>query len=214
MSRFRFYRDDVSYCLQDRYSSQRPLRVSFSDPSYVQRLRKAGRKSELVARAVKPRPSLKVLDCTAGLAREGFLLAYLGCNVTLLERSLVIGEMVQSAIDHALRDDFLSAAAARLQLVLTDASDFLRHTHDQFDVIYIDPMFPEKKGSAAVSGDMQILQRYLGVDEDAGQLVSLALAHEKSRIVLKRPADGDWQPPVEPAHVFKGKSSRYELFGV
>ena len=63
-------------------------------------------------------------------------------------------------------------------------------------------------------------------DEGAEQLVSLALSlvqagddardasQSRTRVVLKRPAEKGWQPSMSPTHVFKGKSSRYELFGV
>ena len=43
-----------------------------------------------MARAVKAGGGVRVLDCTAGLARDAFVLASLGCEVTLVERSRVV----------------------------------------------------------------------------------------------------------------------------
>ncbi len=219
MSQFRLYRGDEGLCLVDQYSSQKPLRIDFAEPKFLQRLKQAGRRSELIARAVKPRPDMRVLDCTAGLARESFLLAHLGCHVTLIERSKVIGELIRDGLTRASMYPFLAPTVSRMQLVIGDASRYLSHlqavstSENRVDVIYIDPMFPQKSGSAAVGGEMQMLQRFLGVDEDARKLLELALSQDVSRVVLKRPPHGDWHPPVKPVHVFSGKNSRYELFG-
>jgi 16S rRNA (guanine1516-N2)-methyltransferase len=106
----------------------------------------------------------------------------------------------------------LSSAANRIKLTNADSLVLMAQTSLEYDVIYIDPMFPEKPGAAAVRGPMQHLQRFLGTDEDAMALLSVALQAGCSRVVLKRPPHGDWISPIQPTHVFKNKNSRYEVF--
>lgn len=212
MSRFRVGYDNEGYYLEDTYSRQHPLRVNFSHPEFLARLRGAGKKTELVARAVKAGAGVRVLDCTAGLARDSFVLASLGCEVTLVERSRVVSTLLMDGLKRARRVPELVAAANRIKLTNADSLSLMAQGDLECDVIYIDPMFPEKQGAAAVRGPMQHLQRFLGTDEDAMALLSVALQSGCGRVVLKRPPQSEWLSPVAPTHVFKNKNSRYEVF--
>lgn len=224
MSRFRLISDEAGYGLQDTFSNLKPLRITFNAADRIRRLEQAGKKNELIARAVKAREKLKVLDCTAGLGTDALILARLGCQVTLLERSPVMATLLQDAIDRASRDPRLLDVVARMDLVVADAISFLKSLAQpiptpegsdglaRYDVIYVDPMFPAKSGSAAVNGDMQQMQRFLGTDGDAATLLSTALETTCARIVLKRPPQSGWESPLPPTHVFSNRNSRYEVF--
>jgi 16S rRNA (guanine1516-N2)-methyltransferase len=212
MSRFRVGCDEAGYYLEDSFSPQHPLRVDFSQPEFLNRLRRAGKKIELVARAVKAGAGVRVLDCTAGLARDAFVMAFLGCEVTLVERSKVVSILLRDGLKRARQIPEISCAANRIKLTNTDSLVLMAKTNLEYDVIYIDPMFPEKAGAAAVRGPMQHLQRFIGPDEDAMELLLVALQTGCSRVVLKRPPHGEWLSPIQPTHIFKNKSSRYYVF--
>jgi 16S rRNA (guanine1516-N2)-methyltransferase len=212
MSRFRVGCDKAGYYLKDSFSRQNPLRVDFAQPEFLNRLRRAGKKTELVARAVKAGAGVRVLDCTAGLARDAFVMAFLGCDVTLIERSRVVSILLWDGLKRARQAPEISCAANRIKLVNTDSLVLMAKANLEYDVIYIDPMFPEKPGAAAVRGPMQLLQRFIGTDEDAMALLSVALQAGCSRVVLKRPSHGEWLSPIQPIHIFKNKNSRYEVF--
>jgi 16S rRNA (guanine1516-N2)-methyltransferase len=198
--------------LNDRFSVQKPLRVDFGSAEFLHRLEHAGKKSELVAKAVKVKPDLKVLDCTAGLGRDAFLMAWLGCEVTLLERSTVIALLLKDGLARAMKNERTADAANRMSILEDDAKRVLASGAVGFDVIYIDPMFPEKSGSAAVKGEMQQMQRFLGKDEDVVELLTLAIDSGCQRIVLKRPARHSWQSPWKPVHVFSNRNSQFEIY--
>jgi len=70
-----------------------PVYADFVSGRNAYRRRYGGRR-ELLARAIGVRHgrSLNVIDATAGLGRDAFVLASLGCFVTLLERSPVTYE--------------------------------------------------------------------------------------------------------------------------
>ena len=130
-------------------------------------MKAASKNTELLARAVGTRQGLKVLDCTAGLGREGFLLAHLGCDVTLIERSKVIYTLLLDALNWASFDPDLKKVVDRLSLYRSDAKEYLSR-HSSWDVIYIDPMFPDKKKNSLPKGDMQYLQRFLSKEKNDG----------------------------------------------
>ena len=212
MSRFRLRRDTQGQYLEDTYSRQGPLRIDFTNPRFIERLRCAGKKTELVARAVRAGTGLRVLDCTAGLAKDAFVLAFLGCQVTLVERSRVISILLLDGLKRAKQVSRLSPAVDRIKLISADSQTLMAEASMQNDVIYLDPMFPEKRGVAAVKGPMQHLQRFIGEDEDSSGLLSLALRSDCKRVVLKRPLNGGEIVFNTPTHVFKNKSTCYEVY--
>jgi 16S rRNA (guanine1516-N2)-methyltransferase len=74
-------------------------------------------------------------------------------------------------------------------------------------------MHPPRKNSALVKQDLRQVREIVGTDDDAADLLRVALAHAKQRVVLKWPAKGD---PIDgvPAcsHQIVGKSTRYDVF--
>ena len=186
MSRYRLSLADGRYYLSDSFSSQKPLSLSFSTSKFLRRIKAASKTSELIARAVGTRHGLKVIDCTAGLGREGFLLAYLGCDVTLIERSRVIHTLLRDALNSASYDPDLKRVVNRISLHQSDSRDFLSQ-HPSWDVIYIDSMFPEKKKTSLPKGDMQYLQRFLSNETNDESLLKRAFRCNFKRLVVKRP---------------------------
>ena len=212
MSRYVLENTASGLRLVDRFSHQHPLQIKFSGGRFGQRLKKGGSKKELIAKAVGAKPDLRVVDCTAGLGRDSFILASLGCNVMMFERSRVIGFLLQDALDKALDDEKTRETASRLRMVCGDAIHLLAGLQNVPDVILIDPMFPERKKSAMVKGEMQFLQRFLGEGEDARYLLESALATGVKRIVLKRPLAASESGELKPSHAVKGKSSRFDVY--
>jgi 16S rRNA (guanine1516-N2)-methyltransferase len=73
-------------------------------------------------------------------------------------------------------------------------------------------MYPEKKKSALVKKDMQILQRLLGKDEQAEVLLKSALAHAGKRVVVKRPIHVEPAGGIEPDTCISSKKTRYDVY--
>lgn len=212
MSRYLLQNSELGLRLIDRFSHQRPLHISFSDAGFSYRLRRSGGKREMIARAIGVSPSLKVIDCTAGLGRDSFLLASLGCEVTMIERSKVMAFLLEDAIKRAMADERLADTASRITLVHGDAIVLLGRQSTTSHVILIDPMFPLKKKSAQVKGGMQFLQRFIGKDEDAAALLRCAMKSGSQRIVLKRPLAALELDGFTPSFSLRGKSSRFDIF--
>lgn len=212
MSRYLLQSAESGLRLVDRFSHQHPLHINFSDAQFSYRLRRGGGKREMLARAVGVKPGLRVVDCTAGLGRDSFLLASLGCEVTLYERSPVMALLLQDAINRALMSETLSEVASRLHLVHGDVLARFAQRCDLPDVILVDPMFPARKKSAKVKGEMQFLQRFIGKDDDATKLLQSALATGCTRLVLKRPLVSTDMAGLKPSFTLKGKSSRFDVY--
>jgi 16S rRNA (guanine1516-N2)-methyltransferase len=191
-----------------------PIAVDFGSPAM--RRRRRGGHNEALGRAVGVGkwPSLTVVDATAGLGRDSFVLADLGCRVSMVERSRVVCALLGDGLERALASDdaWLREVASRLSLACIDAVEWLAQTPgDPVDVIYLDPMFPERRKSARVKKDMWIFQQLLDDSESAPLLVP-ALSRVQRRVVVKRPAKAPNLENRRPAFVIPGKTVRFDVY--
>lgn len=160
-----------------------------------------------------------VLDATAGLAGDAFVLATLGCPMTLIERSPIIFTLIENAVERAsLNEKFSPIISQGFNLINQDAVDYMSNqlegSDDQPDVIYIDPMYPERKKSALVKKDMQILQRLHDEDEKTSELLETALQYAKKRVVVKRPSHAESLSSRKPNTCIKSKKTRYDIYTI
>lgn len=211
---------------------------------------------QMIAKAVGIKGSLRprVLDATAGLGQDSFVLASLGCQVKMLERSTVVQYLLQDGLRRAqhesLGDPELADVVNRMSLHKGDAITLLRSFvseaneqvgeqadveadvevedgttvqdgsdncpaswgNDRPHVVYLDPMFPERKKSAQVKKEMQSFHQVVGSDMDANDLLAPALDLALSRVVVKRPKIAPYLAEREPDHQIIGKSSRYDIY--
>ena len=192
----------------------KPIQVDFVAGQAAHRRQYGGGRGQLIARAVglKKHPNPAVLDVTAGLGRDAFVLASLGCQVTMIERSTVIVALLQDGLNR-LHQNQLSDNIF-LELLVDDARDVLRKTSqaEKPDVIYMDPMFPHRDKTALVKKEMRILRELVGDDIDAAELLELALKTAKKRVVVKRSKLAPHLTQSTPDLIFKGKSSRYDVY--
>ncbi len=158
-----------------------------------------------------------VLDLTAGMGDDAFVLASLGAEVTMLERNTIVHALLDDALDRAklVVDAELEDILARLSLVKQSAMDYLETLNETElpDVIYFDPMFPIRNKTAQVKKEMQFFHDIVGDDEDSESVLLLTLTKAKKRIVVKRPRLAEkLTNTIEPAFQISGKSTRYDIY--
>ncbi len=192
------------------------LRVDFVRGATAYRRESAQRRNQLLARAVGLRgTSPRVLDATAGLGRDAFLLACLGCQVTAVERSPVLVALLRDGIERAAESGKpdLAVIAARIDLVDGDARDVLQRLSRDArpEVVYIDPMYPESRKAALAKKEMRICRRLVGDDEDAADLFAVAQSVATRRVVVKRHRHA---PPLaaDPSVSYGGRTVRYDAY--
>ena len=159
-----------------------------------------------------PVTPLTVVDVTAGLGHDAWLLALLGCRVTAIERSPIIAALLRHAHQHAYL--FNPRAANRIATANVDARQILNTISPPPQVIYLDPMFPPKKKHALQKLPMRILRQIVGPDHDATELFNTALVTATYRVVVKRPLHADPIANHPPTTTHKGKSMRYDVYCV
>ena len=190
------------------------LICDFTGGAVGHRFRAGGGRGQALPRAVglKGGKTPAVVDATAGLGRDAFLLASLGAEVTLIERSPEIHSLLEKGIARA-RDagGEVAEVIERMTLLHGDAKDLLPGISPE--VVSIDPMHPPRKNSALVKKEMRLIREIVGTDEDAVELVKTALATASKRVVLKWPRRADPMDGIRPpSHRITGVSTRYDVW--
>ena len=194
-----------------------PIMVDFTAGSMQYRLRHGGGRSQALARAVGLKKGWRpaVIDATAGLGRDAFILAYLGCHVHMIERSPILAALLKDGLQRAAKEE-LTGETVRKRLFLThaDSMDVLRKlAQDELpDVIYLDPMYPERTKSSMVKKEMRILRELAGDDNDAAELLKIAMKRSRNRVVVKRPRLAPRLNDMLPSHEISGKTSRFDVY--
>lgn len=153
-----------------------------------------------------------VVDATAGLGRDAFLLASLGARVTLIERSQTMHDLLAEGLERARQEGGRYAETiARMTLLHGDSSILLPQLNPQ--VVLIDPMHPTRDNTALVKKEMRLIREIVGADTDSSQLMQVALEVAQNRVVLKWPLRAEPMEGVrKPSHQILGKSTRYDVF--
>ena len=192
-----------------------PVRVDFVEGAAAHRRQFGGGSGQMIAKAVGVQPGVRprVLDATAGLGRDGFVLASLGCPVTLIERQPLIAALLEDGLARARGDRDVAPIAAQMQLLSGNAIELMGAWQGEPpQVIYLDPMFPHRDKSALVKKEMRLFRPFVGDDLDAPALLAAALALASHRVVVKRPRKAPIIAGAKPGYALEGKSSRYDIY--
>ena len=190
------------------------LKVDFIGGAVAHRRNFGGGRGQALPKAIgmKNNPVPNIVDATAGLGRDAFLLASLGAKITLIERSKHMHQLLLQGMENArLENQETAEIISRMTLIYGDAKELLPDMAPE--IILIDPMHPERKSSALVKQDLRQIREIVGTDEDSSELMQIALASATKRVVLKWPQKA---PPManipNPSHQITGKSTRYDVF--
>src|SRR5690606_23946763 len=113
-------------------------------------------------------------------------------------------------------DHELLATVSKMELLASDSRDYLQTMKaDEYpEVIYLDPMFPDRQKTADVKKEMRAFHSLVGKDEDAGDLLDLALSRARYRVVVKRPRKSPTLNQKTPSYQLEGKSSRDDIYAL
>ncbi len=189
------------------------IKVDFVEGAVAHRRKFGGGRGQDIAKAVGLKHGFTphVLDATAGLGRDAFVLASLGCQLTLIERMPVVAALLDDGIERAKLNSEVGDIAQNMQLIHASSIESM-HLANAPDVVYLDPMYPHREKSAAIKKEMRIFQFLVGEDLDADALLEPALALAKYRVVVKRPS---YAPPLadkKPSMSIKMKKNRFDVY--
>lgn len=194
----------------------KPISVDFVSGKNAHRRKFGGGRGQPFAKAIglKGGQNPTVIDATAGYGRDAFVLANLGCKITLIERQTLLWALLHDAIETAKQDPEISEIADRMSLIHGTSTDYLAQLPETEwpDVIYMDPMYPSREKSALVKKEMQLLHQLVGPDIDSEDLLAIAQKRAKKRVVVKRPNSAPFISEQKPSVSIEGKTTRYDIY--
>jgi 16S rRNA (guanine1516-N2)-methyltransferase len=198
------------------------IRADFYSPTIGYRRQKGGGRGQMIAKAVGLAAGKlpTVLDATAGLGGDAFVLASLGCKLTMIERVPEVRALLEDGLQVArewgeVNDHELVCILDRMQLIEANAHSYLdelKVAEFRPDVVYLDPMFPARTKSAQVKKEMRVFHQLVGTDPDADRLLERALACARQRVVVKRPRIAPVLADSKPSFTLEGKSNRFDVY--
>jgi len=182
----------------------------FLSSKYLLEVRQNYSRSESVYCFLKPlmkqkNKRLKILDLTAGLGRDLFKFILSGHQVTAFEKDPVIYMLLKDGLQRFLNSDKSEALKNQFKI----EGDFLCNLHygnsftyleeikEDYDLIYFDPMFDDKRKKAAPKKHMQMIK---SVVEDSKVTKNLVL--KASEYLGKK----------KPLRVISNKGFNYYIF--
>ena len=190
------------------------LKCSFIEGPILHRLKYGKGRGQNLAKAVgmKSNKNRNIIDATAGLGYDSFILASLGAKVTLIERSQKMHELLQNGINEGISfGGEIEKIINRMELLFGDSKDILPKLTPE--VIMIDTMYKDRKKTALVKNNMRLVREIVGPDSDYIELLKVALNCAKNRVVLKQPR---YAEPIKEitkcSHQILGKTIRYDVF--
>ncbi len=219
---FLLFFEDARLCLRSTAEdASGAVCVDFDNNSLQYRQRHPVQPEALLkAAAVKQGHRTRVLDATAGFGLDAYLFAAAGCVVTLCERSAILHAMLSDGIRRALHspDERVRQTVERMHLHSGDSLTLMQaqcQEQERPEIVYLDPMFPErKKKSAKVKKNMFLLQQLLHGEQDVPGLLAQALALAERRVVVKRPRHAPFLDDRAPGFTLEGKSSRFDVYPI
>ncbi|GGB03908.1 class I SAM-dependent methyltransferase [Agarivorans gilvus] len=191
------------------------VKVDFLSGKAAHRRHYGGAEAVSKAVGVKKGQRPSVIDATAGLGRDAFVLANLGCQVTMFERSPWVAALLEDGLNRAKADPEIGEwVAQRMKLVHANSISDIQQHQLQAEVVYLDPMYPHRKKSAQVKKEMRIFQQLVGADADADKLLQQALQIATRRVVVKRPSSAAPLAGKAAANQLNTKTHRFDIYSL
>jgi 16S rRNA (guanine1516-N2)-methyltransferase len=193
-----------------------PIFIDFVEGKNAHRRQFGGGRGQPLAKAIglKKGATPTILDATAGFGRDAFVLANLGCKISLLERNPLIAALLEDALIRATDNAEIADVVGKMSVHNHDAIHYLSELEQpQYpDVIYMDPMYPSRDKSALVKKDMRLLHQLAGPDMDSEQLLTVARNSALKRVVVKRPKSAAFVGEQKPTTSIESKNTRYDVY--
>ena len=176
---------------------------------------RAAQSTQLLLKACnnKQRNIDTILDVTAGWGVDSYILARHGQRVTMLEQNRLVSSIVDYSIELLADDPATADMASRMKILNTDAVSYLQRpgNDDEYDCIYLDPMFGTHKSGAKPAKEMQVLQ-VITANMNMDDCFQLALQNARKRVVVKRAAKAPRLNSLKPDLVQRARSVRFDIY--
>ena len=152
-----------------------------------------------------------VVDATAGYGDDALLIARMGYRTIAIERVPVLCALLENGFERAKQ----LVPSLDIKLICGNAKEELPQMQPVPKVVYLDPMYPPgRKPSVKTTRRINVLRDIAGDDDNAEELLKIALKVCSKRTVVKRPQFAPSLMSERLSFQFKGKMVRYDVYQV
>ena len=173
--------------VKDSINPKEVLHIDFLKGTLGWRLKRVNHERNLRKALGKTDKQLSIFDSTAGLLTDTMIFLSLGHKVVAVEQSKIIYSLVKDAIFRAKE----KIPELKNLIFLNDNSlEVYKSMSKEFDVIYLDPMYPSLNKKNKKSGRLENIKKILEIENftNCGEnLVKDFFDLEYKKIILKRP---------------------------
>ncbi len=173
--------------VKDSINPKEVLHIDFLSGTLGWRLKRVNHERNLRKALGKTDKKLLIFDSTAGLLTDTMIFLSLGHKVVAVEQSKIIYSLVKDAISRA-KDKI--PELKNLIFVNDNSLEVYKSTSKEFDVIYLDPMYPSSHKKNKKLGRLENIKKILEIENlsDNGEnLVKDFFNLKYKKIILKRP---------------------------
>ena len=152
------------------------------------------------------------VDMTAGLGEDAFLLAGAGCKVIMFEQDKVIASLLEDAIKRGKEIVEIKEVMERMTLIKGDSIEGVKSLDIIPDIVYLDPMFPQRQKSGLIKKKFQIIHELEKPCSNGSDLLNAAISTKAKKIIVKRPQKGENLVDIKPNYTISGKAIRYDVY--
>lgn len=205
--------DDLTASLVDENGQRLRMRVDFTTREWQRRIAGIGREPLIQAMGRKNRgKDLQIVDATAGLGRDSFLLAAAGFQILAYEQEPLLAALLSDGLERAVHHPATRAIASRITLHCADACQAMQTIMPAPDIIYLDPMFPREKKAAKVKKNLQLIRAIASRNQNPEALFLAAWQCAPGRLVVKRPHNSEYLTDQQPSYSLDGPTIRFDIY--
>jgi len=197
-----FLKDQI-YLLNSKYKDPVKIYIDFNDPKFIEKNNQRLHDKKDVFWKIFSQNNATVLDCTAGFGRDSFLLESMGHDVTMIENSPIVAMLLKNALRRSNN--------INIKLFFGNAYDYMKHSNEKYDYIYIDFMFEKLKNKSLSSKNDEALKMISFNDNNKNKIIQLAQSVSNKKVIVKEPRN-TVSGILKPNYIIKTKLLKYNIY--
>ena len=198
-----YFLKDQIYLLNSKYKDPVKIYIDFNDPKFIEKNNQRLHDKKDVFWKVFSQSNSAILDCTAGFGRDSFLLDSMGHDVTMIENSPIVAMLLKNALRRSNN--------INIKLFFGNAYDYMKHSNEKYDYIYIDFMFEKLKNKSLSSKNDEALKMISFNDNDKNKIIQLAQSVSNKKVIVKEPRN-TVSGILKPNYIIKTKLLKYNIY--
>ena len=198
-----YFLKDQIYLLNSKYKDPVKIYIDFNDPKFIEKNNQRLHDKKDIFWKVFSQSNSAILDCTAGFGRDSFLLDSMGHDVTMIENSPIVAMLLKNALRRSNN--------INIKLFFGNAYDYMKHSNEKYDYIYIDFMFEKLKNKSLSSKNDETLKMISFNDNDKNKIIQLAQTVSNKKVIVKEPRN-TVSGILKPNYIIKTRLLKYNIY--